>query len=83
MAVVNNALKVAMKMMDDKKCKGMVDDMPHVILGSGPNKTVRPVRVMDSPFLVHGGGDDGGDHQVDMAAEEFIERMFKELRTQG
>ncbi|KAI9107785.1 hypothetical protein K1719_021121 [Acacia pycnantha] len=79
-AAVNNALKVALEMVDDKKCKDMVAESAPALPASG--KTVRPVRVTDSPFPVQD-GDGGGDHQVDKAAEEFIERFFNELRKQG
>lgn len=82
-AEVNNALNMvaALEMRDDKKGKGvMVEAYSPVVSRSGPNRAIRQVRVTDSPFPVHGGG---GDHLVDMAAEEFIESFYKELRKQG
>ena len=41
---------------------------------------VRQLRVTDSPFPVAGGGDE--DCHVDKAAEEFINRFYKEWRLQ-
>ncbi|KAI9107786.1 hypothetical protein K1719_021122 [Acacia pycnantha] len=80
-AAVNNVLKVALEMLDDKKCKDVVEAAPTLPV-SGRTQTVRPVRVTDSPFPVQD-RDGGGDHQVDKAADEFIERFFNELRKQG
>ncbi|CAI0543489.1 unnamed protein product [Linum tenue] len=44
--------------------------------------TVRQLRITDSPFPVKddGGGGDGG--QVDRAADEFIRRFYKELKSE-
>ncbi|XP_028778920.1 uncharacterized protein LOC114735401 [Neltuma alba] len=78
--VVNNALKVALEIIDDKKCKDVAEASP-ALPRSGPTQTARPVMVTDSPFPVQDGNDDG-DHRVDKAAEQFIERFFRELRKQ-
>ncbi|XP_028798053.1 uncharacterized protein LOC114753536 [Neltuma alba] len=77
---VNNALQVALDKLDDQKCKHAVDASP-ALPGFGRTPTVRQLRVTDSPFPVQDGSDDG-DHRVDNAAEEYIERVFKELRKQ-
>ncbi|KAK4269327.1 hypothetical protein QN277_022498 [Acacia crassicarpa] len=81
-AAVNNALKVALEMLDDKKCKDMAVEEDPTLPASGRTQMVRPVRVTDSPFPVQD-CDGIGDHQVDKAADEFIERFFNELRKQG
>ncbi|XP_075499827.1 uncharacterized protein LOC142538382 [Primulina tabacum] len=48
--------------------------------GFGHSPEVRQLRVTDSPFSVK---DTGEDDQVDMDAEEFIQRFYKELENQS
>ncbi|XP_054782065.1 uncharacterized protein LOC129289325 [Prosopis cineraria] len=77
---VNNALTVALEMLDDKKGKDVVEASP-ALPWFRRTRTVRQVRVTDSPFPVQDGNDDRDD-QVNEAAEEFITRFYKELRKQ-
>ncbi|OWM78109.1 uncharacterized protein LOC116198825 [Punica granatum] len=49
--------------------------------GFGRTPLVRQLRITDSPFPLKN-EDDGDDGIVDKAAEEFIERFYKELRRQ-
>lgn len=56
-----------------------VEASPMVTLpGFGKSPMVRQLRVTDSPFPLK----DDGDSQVDKAAEEFINRFYKDLRLQ-
>ncbi|XP_028778936.1 uncharacterized protein LOC114735413 isoform X2 [Neltuma alba] len=81
-AAVNDALKVALEMVGDKKGKDVVVEASPALHWSGRTRAVRKVRITDSPFPVTD-GDDDGKHQVDEAAEVFINMFYKELRTQG
>ncbi|KAK7251531.1 hypothetical protein RIF29_34820 [Crotalaria pallida] len=56
----------------------MVTTLPG--FGFGKSPMVRQLRVTDSPFPLKDDGDDNS--QVDMAAEEFIKRFYKELNLQ-
>ncbi|XP_057748854.1 uncharacterized protein LOC130967840 [Arachis stenosperma] len=57
-----------------------VDASPLVTLsGFGKSPIGKQLRVTDSPFPLKDEGDNG---QVDMAAEEFIRRFYKELNMQ-
>lgn len=60
----------------------MVEASPLVGLpGFGKSPLVRQLRITDSPFpLKDEGGDDNG--RVDMEAEEFIKRFYKDLKSQ-
>ncbi|XP_028778918.1 uncharacterized protein LOC114735400 [Neltuma alba] len=80
MVAVNNALKAALEMVDDEKRMDGVEASP-ALPGFGRTPVARQVRVTDSPFRVQD-GNDFGDHQVDKAAEKFIERFFRDLRKQ-
>ncbi|XP_039018611.1 uncharacterized protein LOC120149967 [Hibiscus syriacus] len=51
---------------------------PMVLPGFGRSPLVRQLRVTDSPFPLK----DDGDSQVDMAAEEFINKFYKDLKLQ-
>ncbi|KAJ4838999.1 hypothetical protein Tsubulata_021454 [Turnera subulata] len=46
--------------------------------GFGKSPMVRQLRITDSPFPLK----DEGDSQVDMAAEEFIKKFYKDLKLQ-
>ncbi|KAI9107837.1 hypothetical protein K1719_021173 [Acacia pycnantha] len=79
---VNNALKLVSEMLKyDKKGKAVMEASP-AVPASGRTRMVRQVRVTDSPFPVQY-CDDDGDHQVDKAAEEFINSFYMELMKQG
>ncbi|XP_071740333.1 uncharacterized protein [Rutidosis leptorrhynchoides] len=54
---------------------------PLPLLGFGDGKSVRQLRVTDSPFSVHNNEDDTS-LQVDKMAEEFIENFYNELKQQ-
>lgn len=58
----------------------VVEASPVVLPGFGKSPMVRQLRITDSPFPIK---DDGGDGQVDVAAEEFIKKFYKELKKQG
>ncbi|GMP59739.1 hypothetical protein CsSME_00022895 [Camellia sinensis var. sinensis] len=53
---------------------------PLALPGFGQSPIVRQLRITDSPFPLKDG--DQEDSQVDMAAEEFIKKFYKELKHQ-
>ncbi|XP_071715290.1 uncharacterized protein [Rutidosis leptorrhynchoides] len=53
---------------------------PLSLLGFGDGKSVRQLRVTDSPFPVNNNEEDS--FQVDKMAEEFIENFYNELKQQ-
>lgn len=55
-----------------------VEASPMVLPGFGRSPMVRQLRVTDSPFPLK----DEGDSQVDKAAEEFIKKFYKDLKSQ-
>ncbi|KAK4269326.1 hypothetical protein QN277_022497 [Acacia crassicarpa] len=87
MVAAGNALKVALEMLDNNNASNnnyngdMVEASP-ALPGFGRSPMVRQLRVTDSPFPVQE-GDTDRDHQVDKAAEEFIERFYKDLKKQA
>lgn len=57
----------------------MVEASPLVSLpGFGKSPMVRQLRVTDSPFPLK----DDGDSRVDKAAEDFINKFYKDLKLQ-
>ncbi len=59
--------------------EGMVEASP-ALPGFGRSPMVRQLRITDSPFPLRDIDEDSV--HVDKAAEEFIERFYKELRQQ-
>ncbi|GAB4842292.1 hypothetical protein Ancab_012262 [Ancistrocladus abbreviatus] len=49
-------------------------------LGFGKSPMVRQLRITDSPFPLQYGGEE--DNHVDQAAEEFIQKFYKQLKQQ-
>lgn len=56
----------------------VVEASPVVLPGFGKSPKVRQLRITDSPFPLK----DDGDCQVDKAAEEFINKFYKDLKQQ-
>ncbi|EXB59783.1 hypothetical protein L484_010894 [Morus notabilis] len=57
-----------------------VEASPLVMLpGFGKSPLVRQLRITDSPFPLK---DEGGDNQVDVKAEDFINKFYKNLKLQ-
>ncbi|XP_061371169.1 uncharacterized protein LOC133313773 [Gastrolobium bilobum] len=72
-----NAVQKVLEMLNNEK----VEASPSVTLpgfGFGKSPLVRQLRVTDSPFPLK----DEGDSKVDMAAEEFINKFYKDLNLQ-
>lgn len=70
-----NAVQKVLEMLNND----MVEASPLVTLpGFGKSPMVRQLRVTDSPFPLK----DDGDSQVDKAAEEFINKFYKDLQLQ-
>lgn len=73
-----NAFKAVLEVLNNDV---VVDVASPALPGFGRSPmVVRQLRVTDSPFPVAGAGDE--DCHVDKAAEEFINRFYKELRLQ-
>lgn len=71
-----NAVKVVLEMLNNDK---LVEASP-ALPGFGRSPFVRPLRITDSPFPLKDTDDDSG--YVDKAAEEFIQKFYKELKNQ-
>ena len=70
-----NAVQKVLEMLNND----IVEASPLVTLpGFGKSPMVRQLRVTDSPFPLK----DDGDSQVDKAAEEFINKFYKDLKLQ-
>ncbi|XP_022153652.1 uncharacterized protein LOC111021106 [Momordica charantia] len=74
-----NAFKAVLEVLNNDVAA--VDAASPALPGFGRSPMVRQLRVTDSPFPVAGAGDE--DSHVDKAAEEFINRFYKELRSQN
>ncbi|KAK9690204.1 hypothetical protein RND81_09G111600 [Saponaria officinalis] len=51
-------------------------------LGLGLNAGIRQLRITDSPFPVQNAADGDGSHVVDVAAEDFINKFYSQLKKQ-
>ncbi|XWS17327.1 hypothetical protein CRYUN_Cryun33cG0057800 [Craigia yunnanensis] len=69
------ALQKVLEMLNNEAA---VEASPMVLPGFGRSPMVRQLRVTDSPFPLK----DEGDSQVDKAAEEFINKFYKDLKLQ-
>lgn len=74
--VAVNAVKVVLEMLNNER---VVEASP-ALPGFGRSPFVRPLRITDSPFPLKDVDEDNG--YVDKAAEEFIQRFYKELKNQ-
>ncbi|XP_050220336.1 uncharacterized protein LOC126670614 [Mercurialis annua] len=66
------------KMLEMLNCHDQVEASPLVMPGFGKSPMVKQLRITDSPFPLK----DDGDGQVDKAAEEFIKKFYKDLKSQ-
>lgn len=74
------AVQNVLEMLNSSENSRMVEASPLVTLpGFGKSPVGRQLRVTDSPFPLN---DAGGDSQVDKAAEEFINKFYKDLNLQ-
>ncbi|KAM7519426.1 hypothetical protein LguiB_018388 [Lonicera macranthoides] len=71
---------VVKKVFDILNNYDAVEASPLTLPGFGRSPTVRQLRVTDSPFSVK---DTEDNPQVDKAAEDFIEKFYKELKQQN
>ncbi|XWS72082.1 hypothetical protein CRYUN_Cryun02cG0010000 [Craigia yunnanensis] len=69
------ALQKVLEMLNNDAA---VEASPMVLPGFGRSPLVRQLRVTDSPFPLK----NEGDSQVDKAAEEFINKFYKDLKLQ-
>ncbi|XVF88614.1 hypothetical protein PTKIN_Ptkin19aG0065100 [Pterospermum kingtungense] len=73
------ALQKVMEMLNSEAAAAAVEASPLVLPGFGRSPMGRQLRVTDSPFPLK---DEAGDSQVDKAAEEFISRFYRDLKSQ-
>ncbi|KAJ1393550.1 hypothetical protein SESBI_34913 [Sesbania bispinosa] len=74
-----SAVQKVLEMLNNDKVETNCSNSPLVTLpGFGNSPIGRQLRVTDSPFPLK----DEGDSQVDMAAEEFINKFYKDLNLQ-
>ncbi|XP_044496585.1 uncharacterized protein LOC123218993 [Mangifera indica] len=72
-----NAVRVALEMFNNNDT--VVEASP-ALPGFGRTPFVRPLRITDSPFPLRDVDEDSG--YVDKAAEEFIQKFYRELKKQ-
>ncbi|TYI17220.1 hypothetical protein ES332_A07G008700v1 [Gossypium tomentosum] len=73
------AVQKVLEMLNNEAVEAAVSPLVFPGFG-GKSPFVRQLRVTDSPFPLKDEG--GDDSQVDMAAEEFINRFYKDLKLQ-
>ncbi|KAJ0007992.1 hypothetical protein Pint_29627 [Pistacia integerrima] len=72
-----NTVKVVLEMLNNND---MLVEASPALPGFGRSPFVRPLRITDSPFPLRDVDEDNG--YVDKAAEEFIQKFYKELEKQ-
>ncbi|MBA0779367.1 hypothetical protein Gotri_003623, partial [Gossypium trilobum] len=80
--VTMNAVKVVLEMLnnnDNTMMEATVAASP-MLPGFGQTPLARQLRITDSPFPLRDVDEDNG--YVDKAAEDFINRFYKDLRQQ-
>ncbi|KAL4291803.1 hypothetical protein GQ457_14G006350 [Hibiscus cannabinus] len=75
-----NAVKVVLEMLNNNDMEGAVAASP-MLPGFGQTPLARQLRVTDSPFPLRNGDEDNS--YVDRAAEDFINRFYKDLKQQN
>ncbi|KAL4292093.1 hypothetical protein GQ457_14G006340 [Hibiscus cannabinus] len=75
-----NAVKVVLEMLNSNDMEGAVAASP-MLPGFGQTPLARQLRVTDSPFPLRDGDEDNS--YVDRAAEDFINRFYKDLKQQN
>ncbi|KAG4146053.1 hypothetical protein ERO13_D05G133300v2 [Gossypium hirsutum] len=75
-----NALKVALEMINKNDGNNSVVAASPMLPGFGQTPLARQLRIMDSPFPLRD-MDEDADY-VDKAAEDFINRFYKDLKQQ-
>ncbi|GMI77986.1 hypothetical protein like AT1G52140 [Hibiscus trionum] len=75
-----NAVKVVLEMLNNNDTEAAVAASP-MLPGFGQTPLARQLRVTDSPFPLRDGDED--NNYVDKAAEDFINRFYKDLKQQN
>ncbi|KAK8608432.1 hypothetical protein V6N13_023856 [Hibiscus sabdariffa] len=75
-----NTVKVVLEMLSNNDMEGAVAASP-MLPGFGQTPLARQPRVTDSPFPLRDGDEDNS--YVDRAAEDFINRFYKDLKQQN
>ncbi|KAE8662996.1 Casein kinase I protein isoform 1 [Hibiscus syriacus] len=76
-----NAVKVVLEMLNNNDMEAAAVAASPMLPGFGQTPLVRQLRVTDSPFPLRDGDEDNG--YVDKAAEDFINRFYKDLKQQN
>ncbi|KAM7505837.1 hypothetical protein LguiB_004741 [Lonicera macranthoides] len=82
----NGDINVAQKAFEILNNPENVEESPMTVLpGFGGTPLVRQLRITDSPFPLKEIEEvnNGDDHKVDKAAEDFIKKFYKELKKQA
>ncbi|KAI3422863.1 uncharacterized protein J3R85_011589 [Psidium guajava] len=74
------AISAVQKVLEMLNSADVVEASPMLLPGFGKSPAVRQLRITDSPFPLK--DDDGDGGQVDVAAEEFIRKFYKDLKQQ-
>ncbi|XP_021294701.1 uncharacterized protein LOC110424461 [Herrania umbratica] len=75
-----NAVKVVLEMFNNNDSNMVVEASP-MLPGFGQTPLARQLRITDSPFPLRDVDEDNG--YVDKAAEDFINRFYKDLKQQN
>ncbi|XP_030448750.1 uncharacterized protein LOC115671344 [Syzygium oleosum] len=74
------AISAVQKVLEMLNSADVVEASPMLLPGFGKSPAVRQLRITDSPFPLK--DDDGDGGEVDVAAEEFIRKFYKDLNLQ-
>ncbi|KAK8584823.1 hypothetical protein V6N13_138769 [Hibiscus sabdariffa] len=76
-----DAVKVALEMLNKNESYNSVVAASPMLPGFGQTPLARQLRITDSPFPLRDAGED--NDYVDKAAEDFINRFYKDLKQQN
>ncbi|KAK8649071.1 hypothetical protein V6N13_129807 [Hibiscus sabdariffa] len=76
-----NAVKAALEMLKTNDSYNNVVAASPMLLGFGQTLLARQLRITDSPFPLRDVDEDNDN--VDKAAEDFINRFYKDLKQQN
>ncbi|OMO54011.1 hypothetical protein CCACVL1_28142 [Corchorus capsularis] len=79
--VTMNAVKVVLEMLNNNDANNLAVAASPMLPGFGQTPLARQLRITDSPFPLRDVDEDNG--YVDKAAEDFINRFYKDLKQQN
>ncbi|OMO66603.1 hypothetical protein COLO4_30494 [Corchorus olitorius] len=79
--VTMNAVKVVLEMLNNNDANNLAVAASPMLPGFGQTPLARQLRITDSPFPLRDVDEDNG--YVDKAAEDFINRFYKDLKQEN